>query len=492
MDKIMLSLPRSHANRSSFESSDSQTHLNPAGNVPRRATVSSSDREPTSVRSILRTIGESFRAKPGILVSLRAIALHSYLNVFLFCVPICWALHFATPNQDVAIFCTGFLAIIPLAKLLAFATDELSLRVGQAFAGLLNAFLVRSVELIVAITALKNCELGIVQSSLIGSILSNLLLVLGMCFFFGGLKFSEQTFAAGASELNSSFLVLTATAILLPALYQMSQKADGSAPTGTSASDAQQDQILKLSRGIAFILLITFAGYFVFQFTHPHVFNSENVPRSRPYEHKPKARKGEPGPNAVDVEMQSRAVPQVKVDEVELNEPEEIETPQLNILVCFGLMIAVCALVFFTADFLVTSINGLTASGKITKEFVGIILLPIVGNAAEHVSAVTGAVKDKVTMSIGVAVGSSIQIGLFVIPLAVLIGWGMGKPMTLFFDPYEAACLLLAVLTVNYCIQDSKSNWLEGMLLMCLYTIFAIVFFFYPGISTADHFAACI
>ncbi|KAJ7501266.1 calcium/proton exchanger [Mycena galericulata] len=487
MDEIMLSLPRSHANRSSFESSDSQTDLNPAGNVPRRSTISSSYHEPTSVRSILRTIVESFRAKPGILVSLRAIALHSYLNAFLLCIPICWALHFATPNQDVAIFCTGFMAIIPLAKLLAFATDDLSLRVGQAFAGLLNAFLGNVVELIVAITALKNCELRIVQSSLIGSILSNLLLVLGMCFFFGGLKFSEQTFAAGASELNSSFLVLTATAILLPALYQMSQKAGGS-PT----SYTQQDHMMKLSRGIAFILLITFAGYFVFQFTHPHVFNSKNVPRSRPYEHKQKTRKGEPGSNAVDVEMQHRAVPQVRVNEAELDEPEEIETPQLNISVCFGLMIAVCVLVFFTADFLVTSINGLTTSGKITQEFVGIVLLPIVGNAAEHVSAVTGAVKDKVTMSIGVAVGSSIQIGLFVIPLVVLIGWGMGKPMTLFFDPYEAACLLLAVLTVNYCIQDSKSNWLEGMLLMCLYTIFAIVFFFYPGISTADHFAACI
>ncbi|KIK12978.1 hypothetical protein PISMIDRAFT_119876, partial [Pisolithus microcarpus 441] len=114
----------------------------------------------------------------------------------------------------------------------------------------------------------------------------------------------------------------------------------------------------------------------------------------------------------------------------------------------------------------VDSINGLTSGGAISTEFVGVILLPIVGNAAEHVTAVTVSVKDKLTLSLGVAVGSSIQIALFVIPFTVTLGWILGKPLTLMFDPLESIVMFLAVLTVNYVVQDGKSNWLEGMLLM--------------------------
>lgn len=159
----------------------------------------------------------------------------------------------------------------------------------------------------------------------------------------------------------------------------------------------------------------------------------------------------------------------------------EAEQPLMSLAVCLWLLVVVTTLVAVTAEFLVDSIDGLTSSGSINKEFVGVILLPIVGNAAEHVTAVTVSVKDKLTLSLGVAVGSSIQIALFVIPFIVTLGWIMNKPLTLLFDPLESIVLFLSVLTVNYVVQDGKSNWLEGMILMCLYMILVVTFWYYPG-----------
>ncbi|KAJ7751487.1 calcium/proton exchanger [Mycena maculata] len=390
--------------------------------------------------------------------------------------PVEWILHLVVPDQDVAVFIIGFLAIIPLAKLLAFGTDELSLRVGQTWAGLINATLGNVVELMVAIIALSKCELAIVQSSLIGSILSNLLLVLGMCFFFGGTKFREQYFAPGAAEINSSLLAFAAIALVLPSLYQMGQNTDG--PVSTDDLAATQSKMLKFSHGMAIILFIVYGCYIRFQITHGHLFSSTGIPKSTQYSHET----DDKPPSADGIEMQNLSRAQTE---------EEVEVSKLDLWICIGLLVAVTGLVYYTADNLVDSISGLTASGIISKEFVGIILLPIIGNAAEHVSAVTGAVKDKLTLSIGVAVGSGIQIGLGVIPVTVLVGWIMNKPLTMFFDPYEASCLFLAVLMVNYCTQDNKSNWLEGTILICLYLIFATAFYFYSGTPTAEHFAVC-
>jgi Ca2+:H+ antiporter len=162
-------------------------------------------------------------------------------------------------------------------------------------------------------------------------------------------------------------------------------------------------------------------------------------------------------------------------------ETEAPEQPLMSLAVCFLLLVVVTALVTVTAGFLVDSIDGLTSSGSINKEFVGVILLPIVSNAAEHATAVTVSVKDKLTLSLSVTVGASIQIALFVIPFTVTLGWIMDKPLTLLFDPLESIVLFLSVLTVNYIVLDGKSNWLEGMILMCLYIILSVTFWYYPG-----------
>ncbi|KAK0235856.1 Calcium/proton exchanger [Armillaria nabsnona] len=424
---------------------------------------------------------------PGVWQSLRSILLASWLNLLLLFIPVSWALHFAFAGEkDTVIFVCSFLAIIPLAKLLAFATDELSLRVGQTLAGLLNATLGNAVELIVAIISLVKCELQIVQSSLVGSILSNLLLVLGMCFFAGGIKFQEQGFGQMATQLNSSLLAISVIAVLLPAAFHFSV-------VNNTQNDETSD-ILNVSHGTSIILLFIYISYLVFQlFSHASLYADEGEDMIKSTRYGAKKHKIEPA-----IELQtprtgtvssatSTAVAHRPEDNCDLesgsadSKEEEAEQPQLSVWVTVGLLTVVTVLVAVTAEWLVDSIDGMTSNSAISKEFVGVILLPIVGNAAEHVTAVTVSVKDKLNLSLGVAVGSSIQIALFVIPFIVTLGWIMGKPLTLLFDPYESVAMFLAVLTVNYVVQDGKSNWLEGMILMCLYVILCVTFWFYPG-----------
>ncbi|KAF8899949.1 Sodium/calcium exchanger protein-domain-containing protein [Gymnopilus junonius] len=451
---------------------------------------------------------------PSFFASLKSIITASWLNLLLVCIPISWVLHFALPqsfaNRDTLIFVFSFLAIIPLAKLLGFATEELSLRVGQTLAGLLNATLGNAVELIVAIIALVKCELQVVQASLVGSILSNLLLVLGMCFFAGGLKYSEQGFGVSASQLNSSLLTISVIAVLLPAAFHIN--AD---PT---LSDQQEGHdILAVSHGVAVILLFIYAGYLSFQlYSHAALYDDKNnafkttnyaspkfrmhIPKRLKYHSKDVEGGNLESPAPVvgleSVESsQTLPTPQTRLQDIHApideREEEEEETPMLSLYMTIALLVAVTVLVAITAEWLVDSIGGLTDTGNISKEFVGVILLPIVGNAAEHVTAVSVSVKDKLNLSLSVAVGSSIQIALFVIPFIVILGWILGKPLTLLFDPYESIAMFLTVLTVNYVVQDGKSNWLEGFILMCLYVILAVTFWFYPGSDPSGVLASC-
>ncbi|VDB89808.1 unnamed protein product [Peniophora sp. CBMAI 1063] len=455
-------------------------------------------------------------APPTLFQQFKSVIFMSWLNVLLVFIPLSWAFNFANLDNTL-IFVFSFIAIIPLAQLLAYSTEELSTRVGQTLAGLINATLGNAVELIVAIIALVKCELQIVQSSLVGSILSNLLLVLGMCFFAGGTKFAEQGFAFSASQINTSLLTLSVIAVLLPAAFHLALE-DTQTDPNSDARKAEGTDILAISHGVALILLFIYLCYLIFQlFSHKSLYdesNPENLHASTRYS--PRSDKntairnrlrhpfhgstektpglattssgndivGSPRPEAH--EMTTPGSPRADVEQGLAEEDEEEHTPQLSVLFTVILLVVVTVLVAVTAEFLVDSISELTDTGVISKEFVGLILLPIVGNAAEHVTAVTVSVKDKLTLSLGVAVGSSIQIALFVIPFIVTLAWILGKPLTLLFDPFESIVLFLAVLTVNYVVQDGKSNWLEGMILMCLYIICAVTFWYYPGSNIAD------
>ncbi|GAA6059745.1 hypothetical protein JCM10212_001953 [Sporobolomyces blumeae] len=438
----------------------------PSGRRSRQGTRDTQRSENPSLR---RRVTDLFVAEhpikhePTWTQSATAIVRASWLNVLLVFIPVGWAVHFSHQNDTIV-----FLAIIPLAKLLGFGTEELALRVGQALGGLLNATLGNAVELIVAIIALAKCEIQVVQSSLLGSILSNLLLVLGMCFFVGGVKYSEQGFKDTAAQLNSSLLVMAVFAILLPAGYN-------AAFQDNLTAEAEQERILKMSRGTAVILLVVYLAYLIFQlFTHQHLYAEGHSSEADA-----NVRDGRQVWRGHRAFRQAKSVrrPRVVEEAVEEEEEEE-ELPQINVWSALILLVVVTVL---TAEFLVSSINGLTeAHPEVSTEWVALILLPIVGNAAEHVTAVSVSVHDKIDLSMGVAVGSSIQIALFVIPLLVILGWIMNKPLSLLFDPFESIILFLSVLIANYTMQDGRSNWLEGFLLMMIYIIIAVSIWYYP------------
>ncbi len=393
----------------------------------------------------------------------------SWVNVLLIMSPVGIAVHFAKID-DVAIFVINFIAIIPLAGILSYATEEIALRTGEVIGGLLNASFGNAVELIVSIIALVKNQTLIVQTSLIGSMLSNLLLVMGMCFFFGGINRLEQNFNMTVAQTAASLLFLAVSGLIIPTAFDEFART-GSQPNTADPSNPKP-HVAALSRATAIMLLIVYACYLFFQLKSHNAMFTEASEKTAKRDVKGKLRSHMPERfRKPSLEAQTE------------NEPadDEPEEPQLHLYVAIGTLVASTVLVALNAEFLVDSINSITCGGGISKNFVGLILLPIVGNAAEHATAVTVAVKDKMDLAIGVAVGSSMQIALLVLPFTVILGWILGKDdMTLFFDGFQIAILFVTVLLVNYLIQDGKSHWLEGVLLMTLYIIIAVAAWYYP------------
>ncbi|GAA5941602.1 hypothetical protein JCM3775_005123 [Rhodotorula graminis] len=490
---------------------------------------------------------------------------YSWLNVLLVLVPVAWALDLSHQSPTV-VFCFSITAIVPLAALLGFATEELAMRVGDAFGGLLNATFGNAVELIIAILALVKGELNIVRSSMLGSLLSNCLLVLGGAYFAGGIKFYEQGHSVRNAQLNVNMLGIAVTAIVIPVGFHSFLISEG-----RQTAALTDDAVLRLSRGISFILLFIYGCYLIFQlWTHSYLYvpapppdprapinnqadgpqppvgtrvfrmpslpswgssstSSSSIGRGdgRPASVRSRASSfahgDQPAPfvndgedvhlarvvtthsalepvaafsvHATDAQAQaaqregfSSAATVHDLEKGGLAKDDHGHThddlehqPKLSPWFGFGLLIVVTVLTGVTAEFLVGSIDGLTATGNVSKEFVALILLPVVGNAAEHVTAVTVATRNKLDLSLAVAVGSSIQIALFVIPVLVLLGWAIGQPMDLQFDTFETLLVFLAILVVNFAIGDGRSQWMEGIGLMMIYVIIALVVWFYPG-----------
>ncbi|CEJ85075.1 Putative Calcium/proton exchanger [[Torrubiella] hemipterigena] len=431
--------------------------------------------------------------------------LNSWINILILAAPVGIALNYVKEHNPAikpwVVFLVNFIAIVPLAAMLSFATEEIALRTGEVIGGLLNATFGNAVELIIAIIALSNKEVQIVQTSLIGSILSNLLLVLGFCFFFGGLRRTEQYFNTTVAQTAASLLAVAVGSVIVPSVFDIVVNGKGPTPL------PQQVDIAKISRGTSVILLLVYAAYLFFQLkTHTDVFNEESqkVP-AKPWSMGPLSRDKEEGfsmsqglalpgsmvshgmANHKDEERVSGMVMNAGDAKLRDDEEDEEEEPQLHFFVALATLAISTVIIALCAEAMVGSIDELTKESGMSKEFVGLILLPIVGNAAEHATAVTVAMKDKMDLAIGVAVGSSMQVSLFLIPLLVIIGWGMNQPyMDLSFDMFQVAVLFVAVLLVNYLIGDGKSHWLEGYLLICLYAIIAVCTFWYPPPPDGD------
>ncbi|KAG7398063.1 hypothetical protein PHYBOEH_011794 [Phytophthora boehmeriae] len=342
------------------------------------------------------------------------------LNLLLLASPLAIAASFGGWS-DLWVFLFNFLVMIPLANLLGEATESLAFHTGETIGGLVNATFGNTVEVIVAIFALRAGEINVVQSSLIGSVLSNLLLVLGCAFIAGGVNRKENSFNAVGASANSSLLMLASFAMLLPSyIFYFSDDTE----------ELKEANTLTLSRIAAAFLLFMYMQLLYFQLhTHADLFEDSE---------------------------------------------ESEETVALSKRASAFVLLAATLLVSLFSEFLVDSIDGFANEMHLSKSFIGIILLPVVGNAVEHVTAVKVALNNKMELAMGVAVGSATQVSLFVVPVVVLSGWVMDKSMSLAFPQFEILIYLMSIIIVYAIIADGKSNWLEGSMLLTAYALVAI------------------
>jgi Ca2+:H+ antiporter len=323
----------------------------------------------------------------------------------------------ATP---MAIFTTSALAILPLAGLIGHATEDLAARVGPQKGGLLNATFGNVTEMIIAFFLILEGEIEVVKASITGSIIGNVLLVLGFAFLVGGWTRVQQTFNRASAGLHSASLVIAVVGLMMPALFALSPQ----------ATFFREEAV---SIGVSIVLLATYASMLLFSLkTHRALFRSE-------FDH------GE---------------------------------AKWSVGFATGLLAGATVLVALMSEFLVGALEPTVEELGMSKLFVGLIVVPIVGNAAEHSSAIFLAAKDKMDVSIEIAIGSSTQIALFVAPVLVFLSLAVGNPMDLMFSNFEIAAVAFSSAILGFIALDGRSNWLEGVQLLAAYLIMAISFFF--------------
>ena len=367
------------------------------------------------------------------------------LDWLLIFVPISMALRWVPSlNNQTALFICACIAIIPLAGWMGKATEHLAEHLGQGVGGLLNATFGNAAELIIALMALSRGLTDIVKASITGSIIGNILLVLGLSFLTGGLKFSEQKFNRTAARSSATTLLLAAIALLIPTVFHQ--------VAGAQWTPAKEQN---LSLAIAIVLIVTYALTLLFSLrTHKELFV------------------GEPNP---------------EIAQTHDEETHEHWTKTKSVIVLF----IATAFVALISEFLVGAVESARASLGLTEVFVGVIVVAIIGNAAEHSSAILMAMKNKMDLSIGIAVGSSIQIALFVAPVLLFASYFIGpRPMNLEFQIAELAAVIVAVGIAGQISGDGESNWLEGVQLLSVYIVLGILFFFLPEIHQAATGAA--
>jgi Ca2+:H+ antiporter len=333
----------------------------------------------------------------------------------------------------VVIFFASALGVIPTAALMGRATEELAVRSGPGIGGLLNVTFGNAPELIIALFALGAGLHEVVKASIIGSIMGNILLVLGAAMFFGGWGKDRQRFDRTAASAQSSMLLLAAAALVMPAIYEL---IDGRGLPMPGAERVHYDTTVQgLSAAVACVLIFSYvAGLWFSLKTHRDLFN-----------------------------------PVQEIDE-EHGEPWSVRKSVIALAIA-GVAVGVMS------EILVDSISDAAAKLGLSEFFIGVIVVAIVGNAAEHWVAVLVAVKDKMDLAVNIAIGSSAQIALFVTPVLVLVSFFLGPhPMALVFNGFELGGILLAIIIANHVTNEGESTWYEGLQLLAVYVVLAIAF----------------
>ncbi|KAK9131572.1 hypothetical protein Sjap_012059 [Stephania japonica] len=385
------------------------------------------------------------RIRNRALLSVYTVLIRAKINVLLPFGPLAILLHYFKRNHVGWVFFFSLLGITPLAERLGYATEQLSFYTGSTVGGLLNATFGNATEMIISIYALKHGMIRVVQQSLLGSILSNMLLVLGCSFFTGGLVHYNkvQVFDKALAVVNSGLLLMAVMGIMFPAVLHF---------THTEVHAGKSE--LSLSRFSSCVMLVAYASYLFFQL------------KSRPNLY---------GPVPVNEEGEQKE---------EVSDDEEI--PEITMWEAIGWLSVLTLWVSILSGYLVDAIQGASDSWNMPVSFISVILLPIVGNAAEHASAIMFAMKDKLDITLGVAIGSSTQISMFVIPFCVVVGWFMGQEMDLNFQLFETATLFITVLVVAFMLQEGTANYFKGVMLILCYLIVAASFFVHVDPSNND------
>jgi Ca2+:H+ antiporter len=354
----------------------------------------------------------------------------TWLNVMLLAVPVATIIKFASASATLLFFASA-LAIVPLAGVLGEATDSLASHTSPAIGGILNATFGNATELIIAFFALIAGHSEVVKASLSGSIIGNLLLVLGLSLVVGGYARPKLTLSQLTSGTNIGMLTVAVVALIMPAVYAAAER--------ERVVEHGPAHMQYLSVGASVVLLALYALSLLFILkTHAHAFN-----------------------------------PQA---EEEAEEPAQSPSmTKRKALIALGLA---TVLIAFLSEWLVSGIEAVTHALGMSEFFVGVIVVAIIGNAAEHSTAILMAHRNKMDLVLQVAIGSSTQIALFVAPLLVLLSVAVGHPMTLLFNPFEIAAILLSVMIVFVIVVDGESNWFEGAELLAVYLILGVVFFF--------------
>ncbi|KAG2678322.1 hypothetical protein I3760_12G138600 [Carya illinoinensis] len=381
--------------------------------------------------------GNSLTSRTLVYKSIKTVVFSSKLNLLIPFGPLAILVEKLTGHHG-WVFFLSLLGITPLAERLGYATEQLAFYTGPTVGGLLNATFGNATELIISIYALRSGLIRVVQLSLLGSILSNMLLVLGCAFFCGGLVFhkKEQLFNKATAVVSSGLLLMAVMCLILPAVLHY---------THTEVHFGKSE--LALSRFSSCIMLVAYAAYLFFQLKS----------RENPWEEN----QHEEGSDNDDGPEMSKWESVIWLF---------IMTTWISIL----------------SEHAVHAIKGASIAWNISISFISVIFFPIVGNAAEHASAIMFAVKDKLDISLGVAIGSSTQISMFGIPFCVMAGWIMGQPMDLNFQLFETATLFITVLVVAFMLQDGTSNYFKGLMLILCYLIVAASFFVHVDPSPVD------
>ena len=356
----------------------------------------------------------------------------NFLNYLLIAIPVAVVLEFQHANP-VAIFIASCVAIIPLAGWMGKATEHLAVTLGEGIGGLLNATFGNAAELIIALMALRAGLFEVVKASITGSIIGNILLVLGLSILTGGLKHSKQKFNQTAAGLGGTLLALSAVGLIIPAIFHFLVK--------NNPNVKEQN----LSLEIAIVLFIVYILSLIFSLkTHSHLYVGES--------------------------SKSHA-----------DEEEALGTHGWSRAKSITVLLVATTFVALMSEFLVGAVEATAKTIGLTEVFVGVILVAIIGNAAEHSTAILMAMKNKMDLALNIAIGSSLQIALFVAPVLVFASYLVAKgPMDLLFTPMEVVAIAISAAVAALIVQDGESNWMEGVLLLAVYTILGITFYFLP------------